>query len=433
MTRNSNIHGKEARRECLVLDAEGQSSLPVIESLRNQGFVVTAGSYKPINMGFFSRYPSKRVLYPSPKTSPEAFLDRLLELVRQRRYEFVFPIDDHSSELLSAHKESFTPFTRLPVVDFDIFMKGRDKSLTLKCAREHGVPHPDTRYPGEESIAEIARAAAYPVLVKPNISNGARGISLVSKADELEPTYRRIQSEYGECHIQEYIPKGGLQYKADLFLGDDQQLRAGIVYSKLRYYPVNGGSSVINRTVIRPDILGYAATLLRAMKWRGFADFDFITDPRDGIPKLMEINPRIPNCFRITQAAGIDFAAMIARHAMGEDCPTVEGYETDVYLRYLPLDVLWFLQSPERFRATPSFFKFFGKNLHDQILSFRDPGPLLGFCLDNLLALFQREARATRYSRGWSESGGGNAGAPRHQPLVPVAAELRPGPNSDAS
>ena len=432
MTQNGTSDSSKARRECLVLDAECQSSLTVIESLAKHGYSVTAGSYKPVNMGFFSRYPSKRVLYPSAKDAPEAFVQRLLALVRERSYDFIFPIDDYSSELVSAYKTSFALFTRVPVVDFAIFMKGRDKSLTLRCARDHGVPHPQTRYPDEEDIAQIARAVAYPVLIKPNISNGARGIALISRAEDLDPAYRKIKAQYGECHVQEYVPKGGLQYKADLFLGSDQQLKAGIVYSKLRYYPVNGGSSVVNRTVLQPEILAHATTMLRAMHWRGFADFDFITDPRDGIPKLMEINPRIPNCFRITQAAGIDFAAMIAQHAMGETPAVIDGYQTGVYLRHLPLDVLWFLQSPERFLAQPSFFRFFGKNLHDQILSLRDPGPLLGFCLDNVMALFERKKRAARYARGWAEAGGGERVGPQAQQLAPVSGDLRHDPNTDA-
>jgi predicted ATP-grasp superfamily ATP-dependent carboligase len=197
------------------------------------------------------------------------------------------------------------------------------------------------------------------------------------------------------------VPQGGLQYKADLFLDAAQDLKAGIVYSKLRYFPINGGSSVINRTVRFPQILDNAHRLLRAMGWRGFADFDFITDPRDGTPKLMEINPRVPACFRITLAAGIDFPYMIAKLAMGEEIPKVDGYKLDVYLRYFPLDVLWFIKSPERFRAEPSFFKFFGRNLSDQIISLRDPGPMLGFCLENFISLFDWEARKTRYSRGW--------------------------------
>jgi predicted ATP-grasp superfamily ATP-dependent carboligase len=352
-------------------------------------------------MGFFSKYPHRRILYPDPKKLPRAFSERILNLAQQNRYDFILPTDDVSSEILLAEKDRLEKYTRLPVVPYDIFMKARDKSQTIRIAMQNDVPCPTTFFPDEEKIEDIAERAAYPVLVKPNISSGARGISLVNNGTELCNTYNEIKKRYGECHIQEYIPKGGLQYKADLFLDTNQELKAGIVYSKLRYFPVNGGSSVVNRTVSKPEILANAHRILEAMGWYGFADFDFVTDPRDGIAKIMEINPRVPACFRITRAAGIDFSYLIAKLALGEEIPQINGYELNVYLRYFPLDVLWFLKSPERFVAKPSFFKFFGSNLHDQIISLRDPGPIFGFCLENMLALFDFESRKTRYSRGW--------------------------------
>lgn len=386
---------------CLILDAEMQCALPVIESLHKNGFKVTAASPKRINMGFFSRYVDKRLLYPSPVNQADAFLEKIFELVRRQQYDFILPTDDVSSEILTAHKDQLQAYTRLPVVEHDIFMKARDKSLTLKVAMRHGVPCPTTFFPDEESIESIAENAAYPVLIKPNVSSGARGIILVDSKPDLAATYRRIKAAFGECHIQEYLPKGGLQYKADLFLDTQQNLKAGIVYSKLRYFPINGGSSIVNRTVLNPQILENAHKILKAMGWYGFADFDFITDPRDGLPKIVEINPRVPACFRITLAAGIDFPLMIAKLALGQAIPEKVGYRMDVYLRYLPLDILWFLKSPERFTAQPSFFRFFGKDLHDQIISLRDPGPIVGFCLENFLSLFDLQARKARYSRGW--------------------------------
>jgi predicted ATP-grasp superfamily ATP-dependent carboligase len=386
---------------CLILDADLQCSLPVIESLRHRSFHVTVGSHKRINMGFFSRYPNRRVTYPAPKDFPERFFDRILDLTKLNHYDFILPTDDISSEILVARKDILENYTRLPLVAYPTFMKARDKSQTIKIAIQSDVPCPHTFFPDEEDITAIAHKAPYPVLVKPNISTGARGISLVTRKEALETTYANVRAVYGECHIQEYVPAGGPQYKADLFLDANQELKGAIVYSKLRYFPIHGGSSVVNRTVRQPQIIEYAYRLLKAIGWRGFADFDFITDPRDGTPKVMEINPRIPACFRITLAAGIDFPYMIAQFAMGEEIPNTDGYELDVYLRHLPLDILWFLRSPDRFRATPSFFKFFGRNLYDQIISFTDPGPILGFCLENLLVLFERESRKTRYSKGW--------------------------------
>jgi len=386
---------------CLILDTEMQCSLPVLEALRRAGFRVTAGSHKRINMGFFSHYPNSRVLYPSPLRAPVEFVSRILALAREHRYDFILPTDDVSSELLTAERERVERYSRLAVAPYETFMKARDKSKTIRIAMANQVPCPPTYFPDDENIDKIAERASYPVLVKANISSGARGISAVRQKNDLKKTYEEVKAAYGECHIQEYIPTGGLQYKADLFLDRDQELKAAIVYSKLRYYPINGGSSVVNRTVRQPRIIDDAYRLLKAMGWRGFADFDFITDPRDGVAKVMEINPRIPACFRITLAAGVDFSSMIAKFAMGKEVPKAGDYALDVYLRYFPLDVLWFIKSADRFRAEPSFFKFFGGNLSDQIISLRDPGPIVGFCLENFISLFDWQARKTRYSRGW--------------------------------
>jgi predicted ATP-grasp superfamily ATP-dependent carboligase len=230
-------------------------------------------------------------------------------------------------------------------------MMARDKSKTIKTALQCNIPCPSTFFPDEEAIADIARKVTYPALVKPNIGSGARGITLVGSAEELERAYLDIRDRYGECHIQEYVPKGGSQYKADLFLDTHRDLKAGIVYCKLRYFPISGGSSVMNRAVHKPEIIENGYQLLRAMDWCGFADFDFITDPRDGVAKLMEINPRMPNTFRIGLAAGIDFPAMIVNLIRGEEIPSKKEYDLDTYLRYFALDILWFLKSPDRFRA----------------------------------------------------------------------------------
>lgn len=386
---------------CLVLDAEMQGCLPLLESFCNLGFHVTAGSYKRLNMGFCSKYVHRRVIYPSPARSPQAFTQRILELAKQHEYEFILPVDDFSTGLLSEHKSIFLPYTKIPVVPFETFMTARDKSKTIKTALQCDVPCPSTFFPEEDAIADIARKVPYPALVKPNIASGARGITLVQDAGDLEKAYLDIKTRYGECHIQEYIPKGGPQHKADLFLDQDRNLKAGIVYCKLRYFPVNGGSSVMNRTVHKPEIIEHAYRLLKAMDWYGFADFDFITDPRDGIAKLMEINPRMPNTFRIGLVAGIDFPSMIVKLVRGEEIPSKQAYELDMYLRYFALDMLWFLKSPDRFRANPSFFSLGGRKVHDQIISLRDPGPIVGFCLENLFALLDRGTRKSRFRRGW--------------------------------
>jgi predicted ATP-grasp superfamily ATP-dependent carboligase len=291
------------------------------------------------------------------------------------------------------NQDLFAKHTSLPLVDFERYVNCRDKTRTMKMAQRIGVPTPKTYYPEEEPLAEIAKQLTYPAVLKPNTSDGARGISYPENADELASLYRSTVANYGPCHIQEYIPHTGMQYKAEFVLDRNSEVKGWCVYNKLRYYPPTGGSSTLNSTVHRRDILESGAKILRELKWYGMGDCDFIEDPRDGTPKLMEINPRFTRSIKICVVAGVDFPYLLYKIALGEPVPSVLDYQPGVFLRYLPADIAWFIKSKDRFRTSPSFFSFLGKNLTDEIISLQDPGPALAYLFSKGCSRFDDRQR----------------------------------------
>jgi predicted ATP-grasp superfamily ATP-dependent carboligase len=380
-------------RKVLIVGAEENPSLPIIESLSKKGINVWVASHKRICTGFFSRYVSKRFIYPSPFTDHDGFINEIVNLIKRERFDVTFVTGEQTTFLLSKYKGRFEQYTRLPLVGFSTYMKCRDKSNTMKIASRIGVPTPKTYFPEEDNIKEIANMVDYPVVVKPNKSYGARGIAYPNSPEELIQAYYRIRSEYESCHIQEYIPHSGMQFKAEVLLDYSSEVKAWCVYNKPRYYPPTGGSSTINCTVDRRDILEYAAKILKEIGWYGMGDCDFIEDPRDNIPKLMEINPRFTRSIKICVLAGVDFPYLLYRLAMGEEVPSVLEYKIGIYLRYLFSDIVWFIKSPNRFKAKPNFFWFLGKNLRDEVISFKDPGPAMAYFLSKTLALLNKKER----------------------------------------
>jgi predicted ATP-grasp superfamily ATP-dependent carboligase len=148
--------------------------------------------------------------------------------------------------------------------------------------------------------------------------------------------------------------------------------------------------------VHRADLIERATRLLTHLRWYGMGDCDFIVDPRDGVPKLMEVNPRFTRTIRVLVEAGIDYPYELYRLALGLEPETDGAYREDVYLRYLPADLVWFLRSEERFRARPSFFRFFAKNLHYEEWSWRDPLTGFGFWASLLADMLDPSARRSR-------------------------------------
>ena len=141
--------------------------------------------------------------------------------------------------------------------------------------------------------------------------------------------------------------------------------------------------------------------LTQSLGWYGFADFDFIVDPRDGIAKLMECNPRFPESLVINVFAGADFPWMVYQLARTGTADPIPGYVEGRVARFLVGDLMWFLHSKDRWTARPSFFKFFGKNLKYYVEQANDPGPTLCYLCDSVATLFSSSLMAYRFNRGF--------------------------------
>ena len=107
------------------------------------------------------------------------------------------------------------------------------------------------------------------------------------------------------CLYRNIFRKPEIQYKSELFVDRDGSIKSACVFDKTRWYPIDGGSTCCSATVHRPDIIESSAKLLKFIDWKGYGDVDLIQDPRDGLAKVMEINPRITACVKICFAAGV--------------------------------------------------------------------------------------------------------------------------------
>jgi predicted ATP-grasp superfamily ATP-dependent carboligase len=116
---------------------------------------------------------------------------------------------------------------------------------------------------------------------------------------------------------------------------------------------------------------------------------EFRIDARDGIPKLMEINPRFWGSLQLSILAGVDFPCLLYRMMIRGDVKPALHYEEGVRCRWLlPGDILWFMSSPRKLHNLREFLTF---DTPDDIISKSDPGPTYGFMLATLRYLPSRE------------------------------------------
>jgi predicted ATP-grasp superfamily ATP-dependent carboligase len=121
---------------------------------------------------------------------------------------------------------------------------------------------------------------------------------------------------------------------------------------------------------------------------------EFKVDPRDGIPKLMELNPRFWGSLQLAIVSGVDFPYLMLRMAREESFEPVLHYTVGKRCRWLLLgDILHFLSNPHRFHLCPSFFDFSDPNTSYDIFSRDDPLPLLGSVATFLTFLYDAEMK----------------------------------------
>lgn len=381
-------------KRVLILDGMWNKSLAAVRSFGRRGFYVAAGERTRLAATIFSKYCSRRWIYSSPVISPADFLNGLEAELKAGKYDVIFPMEFSTQVLLTdtVNRQRIERYTRLPFVDADLAKKGNDKAYIMQYARERGIDVPATYIVNDiERLAAIAKEAPYPVLIKPRNSSGSRGIVYVKEKEELLRLYLKVHKEYPFPIIQEYIPDGGGVYGVGLLFNFQSELRASFVYKRLRSHPVRGGPSTLRESVKREDVREIAGSLMKSLQWTGIVHVEFKIDPRDGKPKLLEVNPRFWGSLQLAIESGIDFPFLLFRLALEGDIEPVMDYNVGVRCRWLiPGDLLHFIKNPERLRLKPNFFDF---KIKDDIISLSDPMPVIGRLTSVLTFLYDKEMK----------------------------------------
>lgn len=373
-------------KRVLLIDGGSRQVLPMIKGFSLQGCHVSVYCSSRLDVGYVYKYTDERVMGVYDTHDAEGTYSGIKEKIETGKYDLVVPMNDFAATILANHKEELSPCAYIAVNEPEIFGMAADKQKTMQVCMDNGIPCPKTAI--FENLSDFDDAGwSYPLVIKPRSGYGANGFNVVESREELERLFALTEEKFGASLVQEYIPQTSSQYQVEIVMDRGGECKSFILMDKLRWYPINGGSSTINVTLKDEKVKNDCIALLKALGWVGYASLDLIRDPRDGVAKILEINPRINGTAKICFTCGIDLARQLLDEASGGEITEFSEYPEGVYLRYIHMDVLWFLKSKSRFSAKPSFFNF--KNTVDEIFSWEDLRPFFVYSITSVKKLFK--------------------------------------------
>jgi predicted ATP-grasp superfamily ATP-dependent carboligase len=371
----------------LIANAKSPPALAVIRSLGKKGYLVTGASDERNDFPMFSKYCKKRIYLKSGQQDPDQRIDELLAIVADTRFDAFLPIMSESMLLaLARRRAEFENHTRLVLPSFEQLSILNNKAKVWNLLDELGHPRPVTYFAEtQEDLDAIRDRLEFPLVIKPFRGEGARGVRLIHDPGEMDNTFRAINSGYGPVLIQKFVT--GVKHTAVYLLNRNSEPKRFFVHRAIREYPVTGGPTCFLTSVKYEPVFEYGLGLLRKAGFTGLAAMEFIIDSTDGMPKIIDVNPRIYGPIQCAIAAGVDLPSALVEMTLNGDIEADMNYREGVTCRNLlfedakhMISILKGVKSPKyntgKVKAILNFLNFFRDDSYF-VLSLSDPLPAL--------------------------------------------------------
>ncbi|HEY2227647.1 MAG TPA: ATP-grasp domain-containing protein [Xanthobacteraceae bacterium] len=370
----------EARPIGALVVGGSHRSLALIRSLGRRGIPVAyLNDDHPI--ASYSRYAGRSFAWDGPGS--DGAIEFLKTLARTHRLEgwVLIAAGDAELRLLSQHHAELAAIFRMAVPPWETVRWTHDKRLTYERAAALGIDYPRCYNPRD--LAEVeALDCRFPVVLKPTVREQKNAFTRakawqVDGRAALLARYRQAAALVDERAIvlQELIPGGGMAQFSCAAVWHRGAPVASLMARRTRQYPIDFGfTSTFVETIAQKEVEAAACRFLQSISYSGLVEVEFKHDHRDGRYKILDVNARAWTWNALGSIAGVDFAHLLCRLAMGETLEPLRGHA----------DVAWMHGSRDILAAALEIMA--GKlSPADYLRSWRKPLVFAAFAKDNLM------------------------------------------------
>ncbi len=318
-----------AKRILIPSGAGAPGFAGILECLKERGDIeIIAGDINSKAYGagladdFFINWPSDN----------DDYITIISKKIQEESVDIVLPITTRELFPLSLNKEKLTELGATIIISsHEAIQLANDKGATWNYAKSIGVNTPDgevvsTLNQWEDAVTRILETRKN-ACFKPIYGNGMRGFGIVENEvsgnfwneksgilplNKLEWKNRLISNWSQPLLVSEFLP--GKEYSVDLIIHNQEVKRIAI---RTREKMI-GGISVQGTYVQHQQIEEMTIKLVAGIGLDGPIGVQWREDEK-GIPKLLEINPRIQGTTSASRVAGVNIPLEAVLISVGED------------------------------------------------------------------------------------------------------------------
>lgn len=239
------------------------------------GVTLFSFDYHPFTKSIHTKYSHEHfVLNYAGK---ESYIAEISKLAKQLNVDVFIPVHSDFIEAVLKSRDLFGK-TIDYLGAYEDYLKLHDKRSLQSIARNLSIDVPAEFNDYNSSVI--------PFVGKPNDKSSSKGVVYVKNENQYTEL---TKNDFADYIFQEYIAGEGCGYS---MYANKGKIITGYGHLRLAEYPVAGGSSVYRETFFSDKMKIAAEKILAAVKWTGFAMFEFKLTP-DGRLVLIEVNPRI--------------------------------------------------------------------------------------------------------------------------------------------
>jgi predicted ATP-grasp superfamily ATP-dependent carboligase len=223
------------------------------------------------------------------------------------RPAILIPTSDETAQFVVDQAEPLGQQFIFPKNSPEMIRRLVSKKGMYEMALEHRVPTPVTLFPQSlEDAKALLPKITVPVMLKGIYGNRLQTRSrmkmvIVHSPEDLIENYRAMEDpELPNLMFQEYIPGNDDQiYIFNGYFDRRSRCLAGFTGHKIRQFPVHVGCASLGVCRSNEDVAQTTIRFMQAIGYQGILDIGYRYDPRDGLYKVLDANPRVGQAFRL--------------------------------------------------------------------------------------------------------------------------------------